>query len=174
MYLLVLAHPGCPGQSPESRKMVVCVCVCVCACVCLYSFHASVNFSFFPISIFYVLFPYCFSNFFIPPPCFLMSAWTIYMWSVLFPSLYFSFIGSVRLHQGISTLLSLPYLWACFGILHVFSSLSFHTCSLDSNFLCCLFVVINCMSITNNWCFGTHSSFTYDCTITFICHHIAE
>jgi len=25
MYLLVPAHPGCPGQSPESRKMVVCV-----------------------------------------------------------------------------------------------------------------------------------------------------
>ena len=23
MYLLVLAHPGCPGQSPESYKMVV-------------------------------------------------------------------------------------------------------------------------------------------------------
>jgi len=27
MYLLVPAHPGCPGQSPQSRKMVVCVCV---------------------------------------------------------------------------------------------------------------------------------------------------
>ena len=27
MYLLVPAHPGCPGQSPESHKMVVCVCV---------------------------------------------------------------------------------------------------------------------------------------------------
>ena len=25
MYLLVLAHAGCPGQSPQSRKMVVCV-----------------------------------------------------------------------------------------------------------------------------------------------------
>jgi len=23
MYLLVLAHPGCPGHSPESHKMVV-------------------------------------------------------------------------------------------------------------------------------------------------------
>jgi len=22
----ILAHPGCPGQSPESRKTVVCVC----------------------------------------------------------------------------------------------------------------------------------------------------
>jgi len=27
MYLLVPAHPGCPEQGPESRKMVVCVCV---------------------------------------------------------------------------------------------------------------------------------------------------
>jgi len=25
-------HPGCPRQSPECRKMVVCVCVCVCVC----------------------------------------------------------------------------------------------------------------------------------------------
>ena len=30
MFLLVLTHPGCPGQSPESHKMVVCVCVVVC------------------------------------------------------------------------------------------------------------------------------------------------
>ena len=28
MYLLIPAHPGCPGQSPESCKMVVCI-VCV-------------------------------------------------------------------------------------------------------------------------------------------------
>ena len=29
MFLLVLpAHPGCPGQIPQSRKTVVCVCVC--------------------------------------------------------------------------------------------------------------------------------------------------
>jgi len=27
MFLLVLAHPGCPGQFPQSRKTVVCVCV---------------------------------------------------------------------------------------------------------------------------------------------------
>jgi len=33
MYLLVPAHPGCPRQSPESCKMVVCMCVCVCVCV---------------------------------------------------------------------------------------------------------------------------------------------
>jgi len=31
MFLLVLAHPGCPGQDPESRKMV-CVRACVRAC----------------------------------------------------------------------------------------------------------------------------------------------
>ena len=28
----VPAHPGCPGQFPQSRKTVVCVCVCVCVC----------------------------------------------------------------------------------------------------------------------------------------------
>jgi len=28
MYLLVPAHLGCPGQSPERCKMVVCVCMC--------------------------------------------------------------------------------------------------------------------------------------------------
>jgi len=28
MYLLVPAHPGCPGQSQKSHKTVVCVCVC--------------------------------------------------------------------------------------------------------------------------------------------------
>jgi len=33
MYLLVPAHLGCPGQSPESCKMVVCVRVCVCSSV---------------------------------------------------------------------------------------------------------------------------------------------
>jgi len=27
MFLLVLAHPGFPGQIPQSRKTVVCVCV---------------------------------------------------------------------------------------------------------------------------------------------------
>jgi len=27
MFLLVLAHPGCPGQNPKSHKTVVCVCV---------------------------------------------------------------------------------------------------------------------------------------------------
>jgi len=31
MFLLVPAHPGCPGQFPQSRKTVVCVCVTVMA-----------------------------------------------------------------------------------------------------------------------------------------------
>jgi len=35
MLLLVPAHRGCPGQSPESRKMVVCACVRVCVCECV-------------------------------------------------------------------------------------------------------------------------------------------
>jgi len=35
MYLLVPAHPGCPGQSPQSRKMVVC-CVCKLFSCCCY------------------------------------------------------------------------------------------------------------------------------------------
>jgi len=33
VFLLVPAHLGCPGQNPESRKMVVCVCACVHGCV---------------------------------------------------------------------------------------------------------------------------------------------
>ena len=27
MFLLVPAHPGCPGQIPQSHKTVVCVCI---------------------------------------------------------------------------------------------------------------------------------------------------
>jgi len=34
MFLLILAHPGCPGQNQESHKMVVFVCVRACVCVC--------------------------------------------------------------------------------------------------------------------------------------------
>jgi len=36
MFLLVPAHPGCPGQIPQSRKTVVC-CVCVCVIVLVFS-----------------------------------------------------------------------------------------------------------------------------------------
>jgi len=32
MFLLVPAHPGFPGQIPQSRKTVVCVCVCLWCC----------------------------------------------------------------------------------------------------------------------------------------------
>ena len=49
MLLLVPAHPGCPGQIPQSRKTVVCVCSsssvvsrvvlycawCICVSVCV-------------------------------------------------------------------------------------------------------------------------------------------
>ena len=28
-FFLVPAHSDCPGQNPESHKMVMCVCVCV-------------------------------------------------------------------------------------------------------------------------------------------------
>jgi len=53
-------------------------------------------------------------------------------------------------------------LWYCS---HVFSSLSFHIRTLGSNFLCRLFLVLNRMSITNNLCFGTHSSFEITLTL---------
>jgi len=35
MFLLVPAHLICPGENPESCKMVVCVCVCVCVRACV-------------------------------------------------------------------------------------------------------------------------------------------
>jgi len=34
MFLLVAAHPGFPGEIPQSRKTVVC-CVLLCVCVLL-------------------------------------------------------------------------------------------------------------------------------------------
>jgi len=34
MSVVIPAHPGCPGQNPESRKTVVCMCVCCCMCAC--------------------------------------------------------------------------------------------------------------------------------------------
>jgi len=84
----------------------------------LYSFHASVNFSFFPISILFLLFPYCFSNFLIPPRCFLMTAWTF--WQCTCDLCCFRHYIFHRLSVFIySTLLPLPCLWPCFGILHM-------------------------------------------------------
>ena len=38
-------------------------------------------------------------------------------------------------------------------------SLSFYTCTLGSSFLCYIFVILNCVSLTKNSCFGTHSLF---------------
>ena len=62
-------------------------------------------------------------------------------------------------HLSISTLFPLPYLWPYFCMPYVFSSLSFYTRTVGLNFLCHLFVVLSHLSITNNLCFGTHSSF---------------
>jgi len=88
----------------------------------VYSSHASVDFSFFQ-------FPY-FSSFLLllqqlshsttmfPYAC--MDLLIIHMWPVLYLSLYFSSVASVHLHQCIFTLLLLPYLWPCFGILYMF------------------------------------------------------
>jgi len=41
MFLLVPAHPGFPGQIPQSRKTVVC---CVVCCVFLYHLNPFVNY----------------------------------------------------------------------------------------------------------------------------------
>jgi len=54
-----------------------------------------------------------------------MSLLTIHMWPVLFPSLHFSSVASIHLHQGISSLIPLPYLSLCFGILHILLQTSY-------------------------------------------------
>ena len=42
MFLLVPAHPGFPGQIPQSRKTVVCcVCVCVVALASTVKLHST-------------------------------------------------------------------------------------------------------------------------------------
>ena len=41
MFLLVPAHPGFPGQIPQSRKTVVCVCVFLFIRYCLQCFDAA-------------------------------------------------------------------------------------------------------------------------------------
>jgi len=40
-FLLVPAHPGCPGQIPQSRKTVVC---CVCVCESMHLFTQSLSY----------------------------------------------------------------------------------------------------------------------------------
>ena len=121
-----------------------------------------------PLSIFssfhtFLLSLYCFKNFLVcytamfPYAC--MDLLSICICPVLYPSLYFSSVASVHLHQNISTVLRVLYLSPCFSIFYVFFSLSFHICILVSNLLCHLFDVFNRMSITDDLCIGTHSSF---------------
>ena len=115
---------------------------------------------FLPLSVLYLLFPNCCSNLPIPPPCFLVSAWSFCHSTCpeLIPSLYLSSVVSDHLHTSLSNLLPLPYLKTMdLYSSHVFSSFSFHARTLGSNFLCKLFVALNHMSITSSLCFGTHS-----------------
>jgi len=56
-----------------------------------------------------------------------MDLLTIHMWPVLYSSLYFSSVGSVHLHQCISTVLPPSYLWPCFCILDMFFLLELQT-----------------------------------------------
>jgi len=58
-------------------------------------------------------------------------------------------------HSSCSTLSLTMLLYSS----QVCSSLSFHTRTLDSNFLCRLFVILNRMPITSSLCLVTHSSF---------------
>ena len=48
---------------------------------------------------------------------------------------------------------------------HVFSSLSFHTCTLGLNFIRQPFVALNHMSNNNSLCFGAHSSLEITSTL---------
>jgi len=101
----------------------------------LYSFHASVDFSFFNFHTF-SSFPLLLQQLPDSTTIFLydcMGLLTIHMWPVLFPS-YFSYVASVH-----SAFLSLTMPWYSS---HVFSSLNFHAHTLGSNFLRHLFVVL--------------------------------
>jgi len=112
------------------------------------------------IFVYFVFFPYCYSSFLIPPRCLFpyiyMTFWySTYVLSGLFTSLSFSSFASVHLHQGISTLLPLPYLKPCFCIPHVFSSLSFHTRSYASTVLGVVILSV-CLSVRPSACFVTN------------------
>ena len=76
----------------------------------------------------------------------------------LIPSLYLSPVAWSFTHRSFhfasSSLSPTMHLYSS----HVFSSFSFHTFTLGSNFLCQLFVALNHMSITSSLWFGTHSS----------------
>jgi len=113
----------------------------------LYSFHASDDFSFFPISILF-FFSYCFSNFLIPPQCFLMTALTLWQCTCDLCCLYH------YIFHPLPVFIHIKVFPLCFRYLIFDHSLSFHTRTLGSNFWCHLFVVLNCMSITNDLCLG--------------------
>jgi len=127
----------------------------------------------------FFFFSYCFSKFLIPPPCFLMTAWTFWQsTSDLCCFLHYIFhllpvfISSRYFHSASATLF-LTMLWYS---LHAFSLLNFDTHTLGSNCLHHLFVVLNRMSITNNLCFGTHPSLGMTLTLRIFalsyCHTI--
>jgi len=121
-------------------------------------------FFFLQFSILFLLFPYCFSNFLIPPPCFLMPAWAFWQSTCDLCCIHhyiFSSVASVHFHQCIRYLI----FDHAFVFFTYFSSLSFHTRTLGSNFLRHLFLELNRMSITNYLCFGTHSSFRMTLTL---------
>ena len=102
----------CLGNNPIYILFTLLVLLpCLCQCF------------FFPISILFLLFPYCFSNLLIPP-CFLMPAWAFWQSTCDLCSFHHYIfhllpVFTVHLHRGISILLLLPYLWSCFGILHM-------------------------------------------------------
>jgi len=128
----------------------------------LYYFHAFVNFSFFQ-------FPYFFFFSLTASPTSSFHCYVSLWLHGRFDNLHVTYAVSIiifficcqcsftsRYFDYASTTLSLTVLWYSS---HFFSPLRFHTCTLGSNFLRHLFVVLNRMPITNNSCFGTHSSF---------------
>ena len=111
---------------------------------------------------FLLLFPNCFSNLLIPPPCFFVSAWSFchstYALS-RFRHYTFHLLPVIMYTQAFPFLLSLPYLrpWICTPHMSFLPSASIHAL-LARTFLCQVFVSFNHMSITSSLCFGTHSS----------------
>jgi len=126
----------------------------------LYSFHASVDFSF-P-SFFFSLTASASSSFHHHVSLCLHGPFHNPHVSCPVSIIIFFICCQCYLHQNISTLLPLPYFDHALVFFTCFFSLSFH-CTLGSNFLRHLFVVLNRMFITNNLCFGTHSSDLHWC-----------
>ena len=118
-------------------------------------------FLFFPISILFLLFPYCFSNF-IPPPCFLMPAWTVWQSTCDLCCIHHYIFHLLPVFIYIKVF-SLCFHYLIFDhALVLFTSFppwaSIHTLLVQTSYAY-LFVTLNHMSITNNLGFGTHSSF---------------